>query len=130
MICNKDFIVNAYFVDTRGDTSEATWIGKLAVVPQNRNNSDAVIFDSVNQEILVVGDGNLKAATIKQIKFTENGTVKFTHTAMQNGNLITHVIYTKPQAKFDVTFYNNHLDVDWRMNYDEIHGSHGLMGMF
>ena len=33
LIYNKDFIINVLLVDTEGDTSEATWIGKLAVIP-------------------------------------------------------------------------------------------------
>ena len=135
LICNNNYVINALFVDTEGDTSEATWIGKLAIFPQNNNKSDAVVFDavvfdSVNQEIVVVSDGNLKAAMIKQIIFNENGTAKFTHTAKkETGNPTIRVMYTKPQAKFDVTFYKNHLNVDWSMNYDELHNSHGLMGM-
>jgi len=39
------------------------------------------------------------------------------------------MIYTKPRAEFDVTFYKTHLDVDWSLNYDEVHESHGLVGM-
>ena len=131
LIYNKDFVINALFVDTKGDTSEATWIGKLAVIPQNTDKSEAVVFDSVNQEVVIVGEGYLKAATIKQIVFTEKGTVKFIQRVKKwTGNPIIRVMYTKPQAKFDVTFYNNHLNVDWSLNYDEFHDSHGLMGMF
>ena len=48
LIYNKNFIINAQFVDSIGDTTEATWIGKLAVIPQNATSSNAVIFDSVN----------------------------------------------------------------------------------
>ena len=130
LIYNKDFIINALFVDTEGDTNEATWIGKLAVIPQNTNKSNAVVFDSVNQDVVIVGKGNLKAETIKQIIFTENDTVKFTQSVeKKRGNPTIHVVYTKPQAKFDITFYKNHLNVDWSIHYDEFHHSHGLMGM-
>jgi len=130
LICNKDFIINALFVDTEGDTSDATWIGKLAVVPQNTNKSDAVVFDSVNQDVVIVGEGSLKASMIKQIIFTENGAVNFSQSVQRkSGNPTIQVLYTKPQAKFDVTFYKNHLNVDWSMNYDEFYNSHGLMGM-
>ena len=114
------------FVDTEGDTSEATWIGKLAVIPYNTDASNIVVFDSVNQGVEIIGGGNLKAAIIKKIVFSENGTVKFTQTVQkQSGNPVIHVLYTKPQAKFDVTFYKNHINVDWRMNYDEFHDCHG-----
>ena len=130
LIYNKDFVINGFFVDTEGDTSEATWIGKLAVIPQNHNQSNSVVFDSVSQKVVVVSNGDLKATMIKQITFTENGTVKFTKTMKkQDGNPTIRVLYTKPRAKFDVTFYKNHLNVDWSMNYDELHDSHGLMGM-
>jgi len=130
LVYTKDFVINAMFVDTEGDTSEATWIGKLAVIPRNNNNPNIVVFDSVNQKVEIIGEGNLKAAIIKKIVFSENGTVKFTQAVKkQSGNPVIHVLYTKPHAKFDVTFYKNHLNVDWRMNYDEFHDSHGLMGM-
>ena len=115
LVYNKDFVINALFVGTKGDTSEATWIGKLAVIPQNSNKSNSVVFDSVNQEI-ITDDGDFKAAMSKQITFTENGTVKFSHTMKkQEGNPIVRVMYTKPNAKFDVTFYKNHLNVDWSL---------------
>jgi len=118
-------------VDTEGDTSEATWIGKLSVIPLTKGQSNAVVFDSVNQEVVIVGKGNLKAAMIKQIIFNENGTAKFTQTMKkEKGNPVIRVMYTKPHAKFDVTFYKNHLNVDWSLNYDELHDSHGLMGMY
>ena len=117
-------------MDTEGDTSEATWIGKLAVFPKNTNKSDAVVFDSVNQDVVIVGEGSLKASMIKQIIFTENGAVKFSQSIQKkSGNPTIHMVHTKPQAKFDVTFYKNHLNVDWSMNYDEFYNSHGLMGM-
>jgi len=46
-------------VDTEGDTSETTWIGKLAVNSHHVNISNTVVFDSVNQEVVVVGKRNL-----------------------------------------------------------------------
>ena len=128
LIYNKHFVINALFVDTEGDTSEATWIGKLSVVPQRSNA--AVVFDSVNQEVVIVGKGNLRASMVKQIIFTENGTVKFTQRMQKkSGNSVIRVIYTNPEARFDVTYYNNHLNVDWSIRYNELHDSHGLMGM-
>ena len=127
LIYTKDFIINAYFVDTEGDV---TSIGKFAVIPRNNNKSDAVVFDSVNQEVVVVSEGVLSAAMIKQIIFTENGTVKVTQKFQkQTGNPVIHVIYRKLQAEFNVIFYHNLLNVDWSMNYDKLCDSHGLMGM-
>ena len=68
LISNKNFIINAHFVDSMGDKTEATWIGKLAVIPQNSNKSDAVIFDSANQEVIMVSQGSFRASVIKQIE--------------------------------------------------------------
>ena len=131
LISNKNFIINAHFVDSIGDKDEATWIGKLAVIPHNGNKSDAVIFDSVNQEVIMVSQGSFKAAVIKQIIFNEDGktSVKFTKgVAKQAGNPKVQVTYTKPQAEFDVSFYKNHLNVDWSLAYDSLPESEGLMG--
>ena len=116
LIYNKDFVINAYFVETERDV---TSVGKFAVIPHNNNKSNAVVFDSVNQGVVVVGEGVLSAAMIKQIIFSENDTVEFTQKFQkQTGNPVIHVIYRKLQAEFDVTFYHNLLDVDWSMNYD------------
>ena len=120
LISNKHFIINAVFVDSVGDTSEATWIGKLAVIPQNGNNSDTVVFDSVNQEVTIVGQGTFRASAIQKIIINENGHIK----GVQTGNSTVHVSYTKPQADFDVTLYSDHLDVDWNMQYDEFADLH------
>ena len=127
LIYNKDFVINAYFVETERDV---TSVGKFAVIPHNNNKSNAVVFDSVSQEVVVVGEGVLSAAMIKQIIFSENDTVEFTQKFQkQTGNPVIHVIYRKLQAEFDVTFYHNLLDVDWSMNYDKLFDSHGLIGM-
>ena len=131
LISNKNFIINAHFVDSMGDKTEATWIGKLAVIPQNGNKSDAVIFDSVNQEVIMVGHGSFRASVIKQIIFNENGkvTVRFTKgLTKQSGNPTVHVVYSKPRADFDVTFHENHLNVDWNFQIDSLFEMHGLMG--
>jgi len=128
LISNKHFIINAVFVDSVGDTSEATWIGKLAVIPQNGNNSDIMVFDSVNQEVTIVGQGTFRASAIQKIIINENGNIKFTKGVQTAGNPTVHVSYTKPQADFDVTLYSNHLDVDWNLQYDEFADLHGLMG--
>ena len=113
------------------DKNEATWVGKLGVIPQNGNKSDAVVFDSVNQEVIMVDQGSFRASIIKHIIFNENGkvTVKFTKgMAKQIGNPTVHVEYIKPHARFDVTFHQNHLNVDWNFQYDNLPEIHGLMG--
>ena len=38
-----------------GDKTEETWIGKLAVIPNNGNKSNAVIFDIANKEVANYG---------------------------------------------------------------------------
>ena len=131
LIYNKNFIINAHFVDSMGDKNEATWIGKLAVIPQKRNNSHAVIFDSVNQEVIMVGQGSFEASVIQKITFDQNEkmSVKFTKgVSKRAGNPTVHVTYTKPQADFDVSFHKNHLNVDWNLDYDKLSESEGLMG--
>jgi len=131
LISNKNFIINAHFVDSMGDENEATWIGKLAVIPRNGNKSDAVVFDSINQEVIMVGQGSFKAAVINQIIFNENGkiSVKFTKGMMKHvGNPTVHVEYTKPHAHFNVSFLHNHLNVDWSFQYENLPEMHGLMG--
>ena len=131
LIYTKNFIINAHFVDSMGDKSEATWIGKLAVIPRNDNKSDAVVFDSVNQEVILVGRGSFKASVIKQIIFNENGriSVKFTKgMTKQIGNPTVHVVYIRPRARFNVSFHHNHLNVDWDFKYDNLPEIHGLMG--
>ena len=114
-----------------GDKTETTWIGKLAVIPQNGNKSDAVIFDSVNSEVIMVGQGSFRVSVIKQIIFNENGkvSVKFTQGLMKEaGNPTVHVVYEQPRADLDVTFLNSHLDVNWDLQNDDLPGMHGLMG--
>ena len=132
LIHNKNFI-NVQFVDSIGDTTEATWIGKLAVILQNATSSNPVIFDSVNHQVIVVGQGSLSASMIKEIIFSENG-VKFTQAVeKQSGNPTVHVTYSKQQADFDVTFHTNHLNVNWNFQYDdafELPAMHGIIGKF
>jgi len=112
-----------------GDKTEATWIGKLAVIPQNGNKSDAVIFDSVNQEVIMIGQGSFRASVIKRIIFNEDGklSVKFTEgLTKQSSNPTVHVTYSNPQAEFDVTYHENHLNTDWNFQIDNHFEMHGL----
>ena len=126
---NKHFVINAQFIDSNGDSNEATWIGKLSVILQNKNKSDAVVFNSVDQDVTIVDKASFKAKVIKQITFTRNGSIKVTQSVViPSGNPIVHVVFDDPQANFDVSFYNNHLNVDWKMQYDEFSDMQGLMG--
>ena len=132
LISNQDFIINALFIDSIGDEKEATWIGKLAVIPRHANKSESVIFDSVKQEVVLVDQGHFRASVVDKISFDESGkiSVKFTPgIAKQAGNPTVHVKYDKPLASFDVTFYSNHLDVNLDLKYDSVPDIHGLMGM-
>jgi len=131
LIYNEDFVINALFVDSIGDEKEATCIGKLAVIPRHANKSEAVIFDSVKQEVVLVNQGKFRASVVDKVSYDENGkiSVKFTSgIAKQAGNPTVHVKYDKPLASFDVSFYSNHLDVNWDIKYDSVPKIHGLMG--
>jgi len=69
---------------------------------------------------------------IKKIIFTENDTVKFSHTQKkQTSNPVVRVIYAKLQIEVEVTFYNNFLNVDWSgLNFGALCNSHGLIGNY
>ena len=68
-------MINALFKDSVGNTTKATWIAKLAVIPQSNIKTDSVIFDSVNQEV-ITSYRALKASSIENITFTDTGSVK------------------------------------------------------
>ena len=110
---------------------EATWIGKLAVIPRHIaiNKSEAVIFDSVTQE--AVDQGHFKTSVAHNIMMRlVSICIKFTPGIAEQGrNPTVHVTYIKPLASFDVTFYSNHLGVNWDLKYDSVPNIHVLMGM-
>ena len=115
LIYNEGFVINALFVDSINDKEEATWIGKLAIIPRHANKSQAVIFYSVNQVVQLVDQGDIKASVTDVISYDQGGkmSVKITPGIVkQAGNPTVHVKYDKPLASFDVTFYSNHLDVN------------------
>jgi len=131
LIYTEDYVINALFVDSVGDEKEATWIEKLAIIPRCADKSQAVMFDSVKQEVIMVNQGHFRASVVDKISYHDNGkmSVKFTPGfAKQTGNPTVHVKYEKPLASFDVTFYSNHLDVIWDIKYDSVPKIHGLMG--
>ena len=129
LVYSKNFIVNAQFVDSMNDIKETTWIGKLAVIVKIFNTSNAVVFDSVKQEVSVERQGSFKAAFIKKIIFNVDGGINFIKSIRKKvGNPIVHVIYAKPKVEFDVSFYKNHLDINWSIQYDELPELHGLIG--
>jgi len=132
LIYNEHFIINAHFVDSVGDESQATWIGKLAIIPRNISTSkSAIIFDSVKQEVVMLSYGTFQATSIKQITYnkTERTSVLFTPSSSSLVKIPSiSVVYTEPYAAFDVKFYSNHLDVEWDIEYQSALTTSGLMG--
>ena len=133
LISNNHITINAWFIDSINDQSEATWIGKLAVhvIMNNKDDGTTITFNSISQEVEIQNEGRFKASIIKQININshDNITVKFTKgVAKQNGNPRVLVVYSKQLATFDVTFHSNHLDIDWLVQDKLMENSHGLMG--
>ena len=121
------------FITSINDQTEATWIGKLAVIPSRKDDGTTVIFNSVDQDVEIQSQGRFKASIIEQININshDNITVKFTKGMMKKkGNPRVRVVYSKQLAIFDVTFYSNHLDIDWLVQEKLMENSHGLMGMY
>ena len=131
LISSKHLTINALFIDSINDATEATWIGKLAVIPRNVHKPQPIIFDSVSQEVTISGQGQFKAAALRQliVNGSDSIAVKFTKGLIkQDGNPTVKVTFTNLQATFDVTFYINHLDVAWQIQDHELQQSHGLLG--
>jgi len=133
LISNNHITINALFIDSINDHSEATWIGKLAVhvILNSKDDGTTITFDSIDQEVEIQNDGRFKASVIKQININshDNITVKCTKRMMeQNGSPRVRVVYSKQLAIFDVTFHSNHLDIDWLVQEKLMENSHGLMG--
>ena len=133
LISNNHITINALFIDSINDHSEATWIGKLAVhvILNNRDDGTTITFNSIDQEVEIQNEGRFKASVIKQINIHSHGniTIKFTKGLVkQNGNPQVRVVYSKQSAIFDVTFHSNHLDIDWLVQEKLMENSHGLMG--
>ena len=131
LISNDHITINALFIDSINDQSEATWISKLAVIPGRNDDGITVTFNSVDQEVEIQNQGRFKVSIIERININshDNITVKFTKgMRKQNSNPQVHVIYSKQLAIFDVTFHSNHLNIDWLVQEKLMENSHGLMG--
>ena len=131
LISNQHITINALFIDSINDQTEATWIGKLAVIPTSKDDGTAVIFNSVDQEVEIQNEGKFQASVIEQININshDNLTIRFIKgMKKQNGNSHVRVVYSKQLAIFDVTFHSNHLDIDWIVQETMMENSHGLMG--
>lgn len=132
LITNHHFVINALFIDdaSRNDT-DATWIGKLAIIPRNVDEGPVILFDSLNETVVIKGQSEFKASVVRQISISGSNSVavKFTKGISQHVNDPTvHVVYRRPMAGFSVTFHRNHLDVDWHIHANNLTQSHGLMG--
>ncbi|XP_065889845.1 uncharacterized protein [Dysidea avara] len=133
LLSSRHLIINALFIDSVNDPTQATWIGKLAIIPQHVGESQPIIFDSVSQSIKIVGQGYFKPEFLQRVVIneTDNIVIKTTHGLnRQAGNPTVTVFLTNPVASFDVTFHKDHLDVNWKMQTNEMDGSHGLLGQF
>ena len=130
MISNDHITINALFIDSINDQTEATWIGKLAVITSSEDGASTVTFNSVDQEVEIENEGKFKASVIEQININshDNITVKFTKG--MKGNSRVRVVYSKLLAIFDVAFHSNHLDIDWVVQENLMENSHGLMGKY
>ena len=129
MLSSRHLIINALFIDSVNDPTQATWIGKLAIIP---GNSQPIIFDSVFQSIKIINQGTFKSEFLQRIIINETGNIVVKTTRglnRQAGNPTVTVFLTNPVASFDVTFHQDHLDVNWKIQTDEMDGSHGLLGI-
>ena len=130
LLSNRHLIINAFFIN---DPNQNTWIGTLAVMPQHNNDTQVIILDSVSQSIKIKGEGTFKPEFLRYISITKTGNivVKTTNAlSKQKGHPTVEVHFTNPMAVFYVTFHQDHLDIDWKMQSDEIKNSHGLLGMY
>ena len=131
LLSSKHFIINSMFIDSVNDPTQVTWIGKLAVILKSTTKPKPIIFDSVTQSVKIEGNGYFKPQFLQQIVInnTDSITVRATHGLnKQTGNPSVTVLLNNPKASFDVIFHKDHLDVNWKMQDDEIDGCHGLLG--
>ena len=130
LLSNRHLIINAFFIN---DPNQTTWVGTLAVMPQNTTATQIIILDSVSQSIKIKGEGTFKPQFLQYIGIDETGSivVKTTYGLMkQKGHPTVEIHFINPMAIFYVTFHHDHLDIDWKMQSDEIENSHGLLGMY
>ena len=133
LLSSKHLIINSLFIDSVNDPTQVTWIGKLAVILKSNKmlKPIAIVFDSVNQSVKIEGQGYFKPQFLEQVVINNTDTIAVKATpglVKQNGNPSVNILSINPKASFDVVFYQDHLDVNWKMQADEIDGSHGLLG--
>ena len=90
-------------------------------------SGQAIAFDSIHQQVHLPNMGKLKASLVKLIIFKESGkfTVKF---SKRSEKRLQYIEIVCKEMKFVVTFHDDHLDVDWQLQDEQIIHSHGLMG--
>ena len=129
LLSSRHLIINALFIDSVNDPTQATWIGKLAIIPQHTGDPQPIIFDSVSQSIEIAGQGYFKPQFLQHVTINETNNIAIKTTLhKQAGNPTVTVFLTNPVASFDITFFKDHLDVNWKMQTDAMDGSHGLLG--
>ena len=133
LLSSKHLIINSLFIDSVNDPTQVTWIGKLAVILKSNKmlKPIAIVFDSVNQSVKIEGQGYFKPQFLEQVVINNTDSIAVKATpglVKQNGNPSVNILLINPKASFDVVFYQDHLDVNWKMQADEIDGSHGLLG--
>ena len=133
LLSNRHLIINGFFINSDNDPYQTTWVGTLAVMPQHNSTQQVIILDSVSQSIKIRGEGTFKPEFLQYISITKTGNIIIKTTSSlskQKGNPTVEVHFTNPVAVFYVTFHQDHLDIDWKMQSDEIDNSHGLLGMY
>ena len=96
LISNYHITINALFIDSINDQTEATWIGKLAVIPTSKDDGTTVIFNSIDQEVKIHNEGKFKASVIEQININshDNISVRFTKGMKQNMGTVVCELFT------------------------------------
>ena len=133
LLSSKHLIINSLFIDSINDPTQATWIGKLAVILKNNKMIQSIIFDSVTQSIKIEGHGYFKPQFLKQVVInnTDSIAVKASPGLVKQAvNPSVNLLLINPKASFDVVFHQHHLDVNWKMQADELDDSYGLLGKY
>ena len=129
LLSNKHLIINAFFISGVSDPTQR--IGTLAVMPQHTSTPQVIVLDSVSQTIKIKGEGTFTPQLVWHIDIDQYGGIVIKTTqglTKQSGHPTVEVHFTNPMAIFYVTFHKDHLDIDWKMQSDEIDNSHGLLG--
>jgi len=61
LLSSRHLIINVLFIDSVNDQTQATWIGRLAIIPQCIGQPEPIIFDLVSQSIKIANQGTLKS---------------------------------------------------------------------